>query len=80
MSPTNDQVHIVVEEKEYNPGKSIPTDKAQETEGFQSPGIRLTTKRKPIPEARPLRFRWGDIQKRSKSSEQRLVSSHTVGN
>ena len=34
MSLTNDQVHIVVEEKEYKPGKFLPTNKAQETEGF----------------------------------------------
>ena len=72
--------HSVVEEKEYKPAKFIPTDKAQETEGFQIPGIRLTTKRKPRPEASPLRFRLGGLQKRYKSSEQHLVSSHTVGN
>ena len=42
MAPTNDQVHSGVEEKEYKPGKFLSTDKAQETEGFQSPGIRLT--------------------------------------
>ena len=59
MASTNDQVHSVVDEKEYKPGKFLPTDKAQETEGFQSPGIRLTTKRKSRPEAIPLWFWWG---------------------
>ena len=38
------------------------------------------SKWKQIPEASPLRFRLGELQKRSQSSEQRLVSSHTVGN
>ena len=80
MAPINDQVHSVVEEKEYKPGKFLPTNTAQETEGFQSPGIRLTTKRKPRQEASPLRFHSRELQKRSQSSEQRLVSSHTVGN
>ena len=69
MAPTNDQVHSVVEEKECKPGKFLPTNKAQETEGFQSPGIRLTTKRKPRPEASPLWFRWGELQKRYERSE-----------
>ena len=55
-------------------------DKAQETEGFQIPEIRLTKKRKPRPEASPLRFQWGEIQKLSKSSEHHFVSSHTVVN
>ena len=32
------------------------------------------------PEAIPFRFRWGGLQKRSQIFEQRLVSSHTVGN
>ena len=59
MAPTNDQFHSVVEEKEYKPGKFLPTNKAQETEGFQIPGIRLKKKQKPISEASPLRFRWG---------------------
>ena len=63
MDLTNDQLHSVVEEKEYKPGKFFPTNKAQETEGFLSPGIRLTTKQKPRPEAIPLRLRWGEIQK-----------------
>ena len=80
MAPINDQVHSVVEEEEYKPGKFLSTNKAQEIEGFQSPVIRLTTKRKPIPEDSPLWFQWGELQKRSQSSEQRLVSSHTVGN
>ena len=80
MAPTNYKVHSVVSEKEYKPGKFPPTGKAQETEGFQSPGIRLTTKWKPRPDSNPLRFQWGELQKRSQSSEQRLVSSHTVGN
>ena len=80
MAPTNDQAHSVAEEKEYKPCKLLPTNKAQETEGFQSPVIRLTTKQKPRPEVRPLRFRWGELQKRSQRSEQLLVSSHTVGN
>ena len=34
MAPTKDQVNSVLEEKEYKPGKFLPTDKAQETEGF----------------------------------------------
>ena len=80
MAPINDQFHSVVEEKGYKPGKFLPTNKAQETEGFQRPGIRLTTKRKPRPEASPLRFQWEELQKKYQSSEQRLVSSHTVGN
>ena len=79
MSPINYQVHSVVEEKEYKPDKFLPVNKAQETEVFQSPGIRLTKKRKPRPEARPLQFRSGGLQKRSQISERRLVSSHTVG-
>ena len=70
MSPINYQLHTVVEEKEYKPGKFLPTNKAQETERFQSLGIRLTKKRNPRPEASPLRFRWGELQKRSQSSEQ----------
>ena len=69
MVPTNNQVHIVVEEKEYKPGKFLAMNKAQETEEFQIPGIRLITKQKPIPEARPLRFRFWELQKRSQSSE-----------
>ena len=56
MAPIIDQVHSVVEEKEYKPDKLPSTNKSQETEGFHSPGIRLTTKRKPRPEAIPLRF------------------------
>ena len=32
------------------------------------------------PEASPLRFLWGDVQKRYQSSDQRLVSYHNVGN
>ena len=56
MALTNAQVRSVVEEKEYKPGKFLPTDKAQETEGFQSPGIRLTKKCKPKTEASLLRF------------------------
>ena len=51
MAPTNDKVHIVVEENEYTPSKFHPMNKAQETEGFQRPGISLMTKRKPRPEA-----------------------------
>ena len=62
MAPINDQIHSVVEEEEYKPGKFLPTNKAQEKEGFQSPGIRLTTKLKPRPEASPLRFQWGELQ------------------
>ena len=80
MASINDQVHSVVEKKEHKPGKYPPTNKAQETEGFQSPGIRLTKKRKPRPEASPLRFQWGEIQKLSKSSEHHFVISHTVVN
>ena len=38
------------------------------------------TKRKLRPEASPLWFWWGELQKRSKRSEQHLVSFHTVGN
>ena len=63
MAPINDQVHSVVEEEEYKHGKFLPTNKAQEKEGFQIPGIRLTKKQTPRPEARPLRFQWGDLQK-----------------
>ena len=37
-------------------------------------------KRNPRPESMPLRFQWGKLQRRSQSSVQRLVSSHTVGN
>ena len=62
MTLTNDQVHSVVEGKEYKPGILLPIDKAQETEGFQSPGLRLTTKRKPRREASPLRLRSGELQ------------------
>ena len=80
MAPTKDQVHSVVEDKKYKPGKFLPTYKAQETEGFQSPGIRLTPKWKPRPEASPLQFWWEELQKWSKRSDLRLVSSHTVGN
>ena len=80
MAPINDQVHSVVEEKEYKPGKFPSTNKAQETEGFQSPGIRLTKKRKPRPEVSLLRFQWGGLQKRYQSSEQGLDISHTVDN
>ena len=80
MAPTNDQVHSVVEGKDYKPGKFLPTNKAEETEVFQSTEIRLTTKRNPGPEDSPLCFRWGGLQNRSQSSEQRLVSFSTVGN
>ena len=64
----------------YKPGKLLPTNNPQEKEGFRSPGIRLTTKGKPIPEYRPLRFRGEELQKQSQRSVQRLVSFHTVGN
>ena len=74
MAPINDQVHSVVEEKEYKPGKFLPMNKAQETEGFQIPVI------KPRPETSILRLQWGELQKRSQISEQRLVGSHNVVN
>ena len=38
------------------------------------------SKWKQRPEASPLRFWCGELQKRSRSSEQRLVGFHTVGN
>ena len=34
MASTIDQVHSVLEENEYKPSKFLPTNKAQETEGF----------------------------------------------
>ena len=80
MAPINHQVHSVVEEKEYKPGKFPPMNKAQDTEGFQRLGIRLTKKSNSRPEASPLRFQWGELQNQSQSSEQRLVSSNTMGN